>query len=71
MAKQQSEIWTISEYLKVAERLLYRLAASKRIPTFKIGGAWRFAKSDIERRIREQTVASRNDNRQIGQGQYK
>ena len=39
MAKQESDILTILEvasYLKVAERTVYRLAAAKKIPAFKV-----------------------------------
>jgi excisionase family DNA binding protein len=32
----------IAEYLKVTERTIYRLAAAKEIPAFKVGGSWRF-----------------------------
>lgn len=59
MASPQPEIMTLTEiadYLKVAERTLYRLVASEKIPAFKVGGAWRFAKSDIEARIRSQVA---------------
>jgi excisionase family DNA binding protein len=59
MASRQPEIMTLPEvadYLKVAERTLYRLAASKKIPAFKVGGAWRFTKSDIEAWIRSQVA---------------
>ncbi|MBK7664290.1 MAG: helix-turn-helix domain-containing protein [Sterolibacteriaceae bacterium] len=47
----QSEILTIrevAEYLKVTERTIYRLAAAKKIPAFKVGGTWRFRKVDID-----------------------
>jgi len=40
-AKTESDILTILEvasYLKVAERTVYRLAAAKKIPAFKVGG---------------------------------
>lgn len=59
MAHPDDEIMTLTEvadYLKVAERTLYRLAASKKIPAFKVGGAWRFTKSDIEAWIRSQVA---------------
>ena len=59
MAHPDDEIMTLPEvadYLKVAERTLYRLAASKKIPAFKVGGAWRFTKSDIEAWIRSQVA---------------
>ena len=61
MARPQPEIMTLPEvadYLKVAERTLYRLAAAKQIPAFKVGGAWRFAKSDIEAWIRSQVAGN-------------
>lgn len=38
----------VAEYLKVTERTIYRLAAAKKIPAFKVGGAWRFRKADID-----------------------
>ncbi len=53
------EILTIhdaAKYLKVTERTIYRLAASKQIPCFKVGGAWRFSKADIESWIEKQTL---------------
>lgn len=72
MAKQQAQILTITEvaeYLKVAERTIYRLAASKKIPAFKVGGAWRFAKADIERWIREQTISTGDNRGSEGEGE--
>ena len=59
MSKGKSDILTILEvasYLKVAERTVYRLAAAKRIPAFKVGGAWRFSRSDIEQWIKRQSL---------------
>lgn len=47
----EGEILTIkdiAEYLKVTERTIYRLAAAKKIPAFKVGGTWRFRKADID-----------------------
>lgn len=38
----------IAEYLKVTERTIYKLAAAKKIPAFKVGGTWRFRKVDID-----------------------
>jgi len=54
-----SDILTITEvadYLKVAERTLYRLAAAKKIPAFKVGGTWRFSRMDIDQWIRQQSM---------------
>jgi len=54
-------IMTIGEvavYLKVTERTIYRLAGSKQIPAFKVGGSWRFSKDDIDRWIQEQSSSA-------------
>ena len=58
MTKPKSEILTITdvaEYLKVAERTLYRLVAAKKIPAFKVGGTWRFSKTEIDIWIKRQS----------------
>ncbi len=55
----ESEILTIKEvadFLKVTERTIYRLAAAKKIPAFKVGGTWRFSRADIDRWIRQQAT---------------
>jgi excisionase family DNA binding protein len=46
----------VAGYLKVTERTIYRLAAAKKIPAFKVGGSWRFSKTDIDRWISEQSA---------------
>lgn len=43
----------LSEYLKLNEKTAYRLAAKGEIPGFKIGGSWRFRKSEIDTWIEE------------------
>jgi excisionase family DNA binding protein len=51
----EDEILTIkqvAEFLKVTERTIYRLAAAKKIPAFKVGGMWRFSRIDIDSWIR-------------------
>jgi excisionase family DNA binding protein len=51
LSSTDSEILTIkdvAEYLKVTERTIYRLAAAKKIPGFKVGGMWRFRQADID-----------------------
>jgi len=53
----QTDIMTIkevSEYLKLAEKTAYRLAAQGKIPGFKIGGSWRFRRSEIDAWIEKQ-----------------
>ncbi|WP_299077283.1 helix-turn-helix domain-containing protein [uncultured Paraglaciecola sp.] len=51
------EILTLKEvagYLKLAEKTAYRLAAEGKLPGFKVGGSWRFQRSDIEKWIEKQ-----------------
>ena len=58
MPKLGSDILTILEvakYLKIAERTVYRLAAAKKIPAFKVGGAWRFSRAEIDLWIKKQS----------------
>ncbi len=45
----------VSDYLKVTERTIYRLAGVKKIPSFKVGGSWRFSKADIDAWIKKQS----------------
>lgn len=45
----------VAEYLKVTERTIYRLAAAKKIPAFKVGGTWRFRATDIDGWIADQS----------------
>lgn len=44
----------VAEYLKLNEKTTYRLVAEGKIPGFKVGGAWRFRLSEIERWIEAQ-----------------
>jgi excisionase family DNA binding protein len=49
-----SDIMTIdkvAEYLKLKLKTAYHLAAKGDIPGFKVGGSWRFRRSEIERWI--------------------
>lgn len=46
-----TDIMTIKEvasYLKITEKTTYRLTADGEIPGFKVGGAWRFRKREID-----------------------
>jgi excisionase family DNA binding protein len=52
-----TEILTIKEvsaYLKITEKTAYRLAGEGKIPGFKVGGGWRFRKSEIDAWIETQ-----------------
>ena len=56
------EIFTLKEvatYLKIGERTVYRLVQEGKLPGFKVGGSWRFKRTDIEEWIRERTEAQR------------
>ncbi len=67
----QSEILTIrevAEYLKVTERTIYRLAAAKKIPAFKVGGTWRFSRADIDVWIKQQSIVDQSDGEGSGMG---
>ena len=49
--EMQTDIMTIREvadYLKLTEKTAYRLTAEGKIPGFKVGGSWRFRRSEIE-----------------------
>ena len=55
----EGEILTIkqvAEYLKVTDRTIYKLAAAKKIPAFKVGGTWRFSRADIDSWIKLQSM---------------
>ena len=41
----------VAEYLKIAEKTAYRLAAEGELPGFKVGGSWRFRQADIDKWI--------------------
>lgn len=45
----------VAEYLKLAEKTAYRLAAEGKLPGFKVGGSWRFQKRDIDQWISKET----------------
>lgn len=54
MIETDGEILTIDEvaaYLKAGKRTVYRLAQKGEIPAFKLGGTWRFRRSELDRWI--------------------
>lgn len=56
----ETDILTIREvadYLRITEKTAYRLAANETLPGFKVGGSWRFRKSEIEAWIENQKTA--------------
>ncbi|RMQ44184.1 DNA-binding protein [Pseudomonas cichorii] len=63
MKDETGEILTLDDvaaYLKVGKRTVYRLAAAKKIPAFKVGGTWRFSRTDIDMWIKQQSMESLN-----------
>jgi len=56
MTKTEGEILTLDEvaaYLKAGKRTVYRLAQKGEIPAFKLGGTWRFRRSELDHWIAE------------------
>ena len=43
----------VAEYLKIAEKTAYRLAAEGELPGFKVGGSWRFQRNEIDKWIKD------------------
>ena len=67
MKDETGEIFTLDDvaaYLKVGKRTVYRLAAAKKIPAFKVGGTWRFSRADIDNWIKQQSMESLDTGRQ-------
>jgi excisionase family DNA binding protein len=54
MTDQILTLQEVAEYLKLTEKTAYRLAADGKLPGFKVGGAWRFKREDLEAWIEEQ-----------------
>ena len=64
MSDKPDEILTIDEvavYLKAGKRTVYRLAASGKLPAFKLGGTWRFRRGDLN-----EWIASRIGQAMVG-----
>jgi len=49
----------VSEYLKLTETTIYKLASTGEIPGFKIGKSWRFDMEEVLRRIKSIKNTSR------------
>lgn len=66
MIEPGGDILTLDEvaaYLKAGKRTVYRLAANGEIPAFKLGGTWRFRRSELDQWI----ANSINDTKPKGQ----
>ena len=51
----------VAGYLKINEKTAYRLASEGKLPGFKVGGSWRFKRSEVVAWIETQTEQNRND----------
>ncbi|MBI5966796.1 MAG: helix-turn-helix domain-containing protein [Deltaproteobacteria bacterium] len=55
----------VSQYLKLTESTIYKLASIGEIPAFKIGKSWRFDMDEIIKQIRNKNTA--RSGRETGQ----
>ncbi len=51
----------VAEYLKIKEKTAYKLASENVIPGFKVGGSWRFSKTEIEQWVDKQRNQNNED----------
>ena len=66
---EETEVMTrreVAEYLKVQARTIYRLVANREIPGFKVGGSWRFGKSEIDQWTESNAVGPDGSEKQAG-----
>ncbi|OCB02198.1 transcriptional regulator [Acidithiobacillus ferrivorans] len=64
MTEADGEILTLEEvaaYLKVGKKTVYRLAQQGQIPSFKLGGTWRFRRTELDRWIAAQIAEKTQD----------
>jgi excisionase family DNA binding protein len=43
----------LSQYLKLSESTIYKLASTGEIPAFKVGDSWRFELEEIQKMIKD------------------
>jgi len=53
MTDQIMTLKEVAQYLKLAEKTAYKLAAAGKLPGFKVGGSWRFKQEDLEKWIEQ------------------
>ncbi|MDA8119403.1 MAG: helix-turn-helix domain-containing protein [Gammaproteobacteria bacterium] len=64
MTEADGEILTLDEvaaYLKAGRKTVYRLAQQGQIPSFKLGGTWRFRRTELDRWIAAQIAEKTQD----------
>ena len=58
----------VAQYLKVHVSTVYRLAQSGKLPSFKIGGDWRFNKESVDRWRIEQEQGHHGRSKKVVKG---
>ena len=51
----------VADYLKLTEKIAYKLVAEGKLPGFKVGGSWRFKRNVIDAWIKKQTLKGDDD----------
>ena len=59
----------VAEYLKVKDRTIYRRVANREIPGFKVGGSWRFRRTEIDQWTESNAVGPNNLGERVEQKQ--
>jgi len=70
MAREPEQAMTVRDvasYLNVDEKTVYRLAKRGELPGFKVAGAWRFKRSDLDAWIDVQKQTAANNAMTRGQ----
>lgn len=62
MSEEILTLKEVADYLKLAKKTAYRLAAEGKLPGFKVGGSWRFKSKDIDKWIELQKTELKHDN---------
>ncbi|MDD5680283.1 MAG: helix-turn-helix domain-containing protein [Candidatus Omnitrophica bacterium] len=61
MEKTVFTVQELAEYLRMKPITIYKHASRGKLPGFKVGAAWRFKKSSIDRWIEEQEKNTANN----------
>ena len=61
MDEQTLTVKQVARYLQVNERTIYELAQAGKIPSFKVAGAWRFWKQEIDEWSRNRPMKMENE----------
>lgn len=51
----------VAAFLKAGKKTVYRLAQQGQIPAFKLGGTWRFRRTELDRWIAAQIAVKKQD----------